>query len=548
MGIHGLSKLIADVAPTAIKEVELKTYFGRRIAIDASMSLYQFLIAIRHQNNVMTNEAGETTSHIVGFFYRTCKLLEAGIKPIYVFDGKPPQLKSGELEKRKAARIAAESKLEQAAATDVVKFEKRLVRVTRHHNDDVKKLLRLMGLPVIESPSEAEAQCAQLAKEGLVYAVATEDMDALTFGAPRLIRQLSSGTGDKVKEMDLAKALTGLQLNQEQFIDLCILMGCDYCDSIKGVGPKKGLDLIRKFSTIENILREKYNITSFVDDVQVFYRDRNEKKEDDNIENKKSAGGEPESNGKELKSEDAESEKANSGSDIMEKKVKPAAVKKKTESAFEKVRAKINEVVDEEVKKWEEGDDASSEGAVFPGLEDSDKEAVTDSESDDDEEEEAECVPSSSNNSNKSNGSKEKKKPAKKGTKQVKNEAANVPENWLFKGARVLFQQPNVLSGHLTESDLRIREVDESGLIEFLVKEHAFSEERVIAALKRIKAFKQKSSQSRIDSFFKTVPKDSSSPTKSGTTTTTTTKRKNEATKKTAVSAVVTGKRGRRPK
>lgn len=488
MGIHGLGRLIADVAPEAIKEVELKAYFGRRIAIDASMSLYQFLIAIRHQNNVMTNEAGETTSHIVGFFYRTCKLLEAGIKPVYVFDGKPPQLKSGELQKRKVAREAAEKKLEEATAADVQKLEKRLVRVTRCHNDDVKRLLRLMGLPVIESPSEAEAQCAQLAKEGLVYGVATEDMDALTFGSPRLIRHLSSGQGDKVKEFDLNKSLSGLGLDHKQFVDLCILMGCDYCGSIKGIGPKKGLDLIRKFSTIESILTEKYKISEFVEDVQVFYQSRNE-------DGSRKDPDKPESQSVETS--------------------------EKTGTLFEEARAKMKAAADEEVAKWEKKDEEDT----FPGLEASDKEE-SDRDVESSEEEEVAV----------------KKKSKGKNEKVQRDERANVPENWLFKGARKLFNEPNVLSGQLTDADLKIRDVDEEGLIAFLVQENGFSEERVVAALKRIKAFKQKSAQSRIDSFFKPMPKDSSPKKK---TTAATTKRKNEPS---AAKGAAAGKRGRKPK
>lgn len=80
MGIKLLSKLIADVAPEAIKEQEIATYFGRRIAIDASTSLYQFLVAIRTRSDLMVNGSGEATSHLIGFFHRTNKLLEVCVE------------------------------------------------------------------------------------------------------------------------------------------------------------------------------------------------------------------------------------------------------------------------------------------------------------------------------------------------------------------------------------------------------------------------------------------------------------------------------------
>merc|ERR1712142_1401954 len=115
MGIHNLMKLMGDFAPTAIKECEIKNYFGRKVAIDASMSLYQFLIAVRADGNMLTDDDGETTSHLVGMFYRTIRMVENGIKPVYVFDGKPPELKSGELEKRKEARVKAEAELKKTS-------------------------------------------------------------------------------------------------------------------------------------------------------------------------------------------------------------------------------------------------------------------------------------------------------------------------------------------------------------------------------------------------------------------------------------------------
>lgn len=154
MGIHNLAKLIADYVPNAIKENEIKNYFGRKIAIDASMCIYQFLIAVRQEGNALTNEDGETTSHLMGMFYRTIRLMENGIKPVYVFDGKPPSLKGGELAKRQERRAEAQESLEKATdagdAENVDKFSKRLVKVTKEHAEECKKLLTLMGVPFVD--------------------------------------------------------------------------------------------------------------------------------------------------------------------------------------------------------------------------------------------------------------------------------------------------------------------------------------------------------------------------------------------------------------
>ncbi|XP_030745101.1 flap endonuclease 1 [Sitophilus oryzae] len=268
MGILNLSKLLADIAPQAIKETDIKTYFGRKIAIDASMSLYQFLIAVRSEGAQLTTADGETTSHLVGIFYRTIRLLEHGIKPVYVFDGKPPELKSGELNKRMEKRAEAQKMLDKATeagdTAEMDKFNRRLVKVTRKHNDEAKQLLSLMGVPYIEAPCEAEAQCAALVKAGKVFATATEDMDALTFGSTVLLRHMTYSEARKmpIQEIHLDKVLEGLELSHNEFIDLCILMGCDYADSIRGIGPKKSIDLIKQHKNIETILKnidvEKY--------------------------------------------------------------------------------------------------------------------------------------------------------------------------------------------------------------------------------------------------------------------------------------------------
>ena len=263
MGIHGLTKLISDHAPHAIKETKMESLFGRKIAVDASMSIYQFLIAVRQiGEGQLTNDNGEVTSHLTGMLYRTIRMLEAGIKPVFVFDGKAPTMKSGELAKRKERQKAAEAELtklqqEGGSAEDIERQEKRTVRASREQSEEVKRLLQLMGVPVIDAPCEAEASCARLAAAGKVYGTGTEDADALTFGTPVLVRHLNAAEAKKqpIVEVNLAAALDGLQLSMPQFIDLCILCGCDYTDSIKGIGPITALKLIQEHGNIEGVLK-----------------------------------------------------------------------------------------------------------------------------------------------------------------------------------------------------------------------------------------------------------------------------------------------------
>lgn len=265
MGIKQLAKLLSDEAPECIKELPLSNLHGRKIAIDASMSIYQFLIAVRHGNasntsSMLTNADGEPTSHIQGMLSRATRLLMEGVKPVYVFDGKPPNIKSGELLKRREKREKAEKALatakEEGDIEEQDKQSKRLVRAGTKENNDCKRLLELMGIPIVNAPCEAEAQAAALCRSGEVWGVGTEDMDALTFACPILLRKMNFANASKsvIQQMTYSKAVEGLGLNHDQFVDLCILLGCDYCDPIKNVGPKTALKLIREHGCIEKIL------------------------------------------------------------------------------------------------------------------------------------------------------------------------------------------------------------------------------------------------------------------------------------------------------
>ncbi len=297
MGIKGLAKLLSDEAPDCIREVPLSSLHGRKIAVDASMAIYQFLIAVRSGGPnaaamMLTNADGETTSHIQGIFNRTIRFITEGIRPVYVFDGKPPQFKSGELLKRREKRLKAEEALKAATETGDIeeqdKQSKRLVRAGTKENEDCKRLLELMGIPVINAPCEAEAQAAALARAGKVYATATEDMDALTFRTPIQVRKMTFANASKsdIQQINYDKALLGLGLSHDQFVDLCILLGCDYCETIRGIGPKTALRLIKEHGNIETILkhinREKHVVPESYEPQEAREREKaeNRKKEE----------------------------------------------------------------------------------------------------------------------------------------------------------------------------------------------------------------------------------------------------------------------------
>ena len=274
MGIKQLFKFLSENAPRSIKVQSMENYTGRVLVVDASMCLYQFVVAIRlgaeNQHASLTNDAGEVTSHIGGFLNRTLRMLEAGIKPVYVFDGKPPEFKSAELQERREKREKAEAELKEAIekgdAEAALKQTKRTVKVTPKMNQDTRRLLKIMGCPVIEAPCEAEATCAEIVKLGKAYGAVTEDMDVLTFGAPVMIKNLFSTQsstnapgmkpGQKpVYEVNLAVALEQLNVTMDQFIDFCILCGCDYTDTLRGVGPHTGFKLIAEHKTIEEVIK-----------------------------------------------------------------------------------------------------------------------------------------------------------------------------------------------------------------------------------------------------------------------------------------------------
>ncbi len=249
------------------KELSLDEFSGRILAVDAYNMLYQFLTTIRTpEGQLLTDSKGNVTSHLIGLFSRTCALLEKNIKPIFVFDGKPPELKVHELHRRAEIKKEAAREYEKAAEVGDVeamkKFASRTARLERPMVDDAKKLLQLLGLPVVQAPSEGEAQCSHMVKAGNAWAVASQDYDSLLHGTPRLVQNLSITGRRKMRGVigtvavmpaiiDLRENLQRLVLTQEQLILLALLVGTDYnYGGIHGIGPKKALKIVKEHKSI----------------------------------------------------------------------------------------------------------------------------------------------------------------------------------------------------------------------------------------------------------------------------------------------------------
>ncbi len=243
------------------KEISIEDLRGKILAVDAFNMLYQFLTTIRMQDGTpLRDSKGNVTSHLIGLFSRTTALMADGVKLAFVFDGEPPALKKKERERRAAVKAEALLHLKSAEAREDVaemkKYAGRTATLSPEMVDEAKQLLRALGIPVLQAPSEGEAQAAHVCARGDAYAVVSQDADSFLFGAPRVVKNLNlSGKRKKTSALayetihpellSLDDSLKALNLTRDQLIVLALLVGTDYNrEGIRGIGPKKALKLL----------------------------------------------------------------------------------------------------------------------------------------------------------------------------------------------------------------------------------------------------------------------------------------------------------------
>lgn len=257
---------------TEPKSMEMEDLRGKKVAIDTYNIVYQFMSAIRQPDGYpLCDSKGRTTSHLTGLLHRTASLIEAGIEPVFVFDGKPHPLKQATLDGRKERREKAEQEWKDAVERGDMKTAHTKAQQTSRMTDEVKEsakeLIRYMGLPIVDAPSDGEQEAAYICRRKDVWATASQDFDSLLFGTPVLLRNLTM-TGRrkapgkdiyreiKTEVIDSEEFLRNLGISREQLVDMCILMGTDFNTGIKGIGPKKALKLVRDNGDLESVLRK----------------------------------------------------------------------------------------------------------------------------------------------------------------------------------------------------------------------------------------------------------------------------------------------------
>lgn len=254
------------------EHIEIENLAGRKIAIDAYNALYQFLSIIRQMDGTpLMDSKGRVTSHLSGLFYRTAKLMEAGVLPCYVFDGAPPSFKEKTNEERKKIRETAREKwkdaLERGELEEAKKHAQASSKLTPEMVEDSKALLDAMGVPWVQAPSEGEAQAAFICQRGDVWASASQDYDSLLFGSPILLRNVTITGKRKLpgknvyvdvepEKIELKKALEKLGLKREQLVEIALMIGTDYNEGVEGIGPKKALQAVLEGKKAKDVYAE----------------------------------------------------------------------------------------------------------------------------------------------------------------------------------------------------------------------------------------------------------------------------------------------------
>jgi len=298
MGIKGLCQYLRKLDPNISVEVPLTCFSGSRVAVDVSVYMYKFICI---DNKLQGNW--------VDLFINLITWLRLNnIRPVFIFDGTPPPQKQRTQKNRRSIRAESEAKVVEADTllelvneipenedlpphlvervdtllrptgrmagktefksssqlsrkevlcninTEYKKYNSRCIKVRPQDLETVRKLVDSMGLPWYNAVGEAERTCAWLCRWGYVKAVLSTDSDVLAYQAPMYINELRVNE-PTCKIIRYSDALEVLDMNDQQFLDFCIMCGTDYNDRMPGIGPAKAYRLLDEYGDLDNLLQ-----------------------------------------------------------------------------------------------------------------------------------------------------------------------------------------------------------------------------------------------------------------------------------------------------
>lgn len=255
MGIRGLNNMIKKISPECVTENSITKYKNTVVAIDCSILIYKFRYASKIEN-----------AHLIGIVNRIKFYMMNNILPVFIFDGVPPDAKRCTIEKRQNAKYKLYKKIDELKEIvpenemhkktideEIEKISSQIIVVKKRHIDECKELLEKSGIPYFYAPEDAEKYCAFLQKNGLVDYTITDDTDAMTFGCKKILK---TNINNAIVEIDLEKLLEDFKMSYKNFVDYCILCGCDYSDTLNQIGPITAYNIIIKHGNIENYLKQ----------------------------------------------------------------------------------------------------------------------------------------------------------------------------------------------------------------------------------------------------------------------------------------------------
>lgn len=288
MGIKNLHPFLRKICPNIYQQHHLSEYRFKKIAIDLSIYLCKFKTIY-----------GE--KWLEALFRLICILRKWNIHMVFVFDSKAPPEKDREKEERRQARkkneervvklesiwmeerinyMRDDSKIEIASIKDeqlrnilqkkknnwtrydidveVDRLRKTIFSITTQDIELTKQLFEICCIPYMLAIGEAEATCSILSRQGHVYGVLTEDTDVLAYGCPNMLLKLDFEE-ETVFEICLEKVLNQIEMDENQFLDFCIMCGTDYNQNLFRIGPDKAFKLLKKYKNLDELLKYKGN-------------------------------------------------------------------------------------------------------------------------------------------------------------------------------------------------------------------------------------------------------------------------------------------------